>query len=66
MRAFSQLLKSFGNMKVSVDAMETCYAAVSRQYVVHSVWTGQAVWAFTAPVAVYRVSTALTLQQVLL
>jgi hypothetical protein len=29
--AFSQLLKSFGNMKVNVDALETCYAAVSRQ-----------------------------------
>jgi len=31
MQAFSQLLKSFGNMKVNPDALEMCHAAVSRQ-----------------------------------
>jgi len=31
MQAFSQLLKSFGYVKVSVDALETCCAGVSRQ-----------------------------------
>jgi len=31
MQAFSELLKSFGNVKVCVDALETCCAAASRQ-----------------------------------
>lgn len=67
MQAFSQLLKRFGNMKVSADALETwCYSSVSSKYVASNVWMVKVVWSFKTPVVVYQVSTALMLQQVLL